>query len=188
MCRAQFALESKLLPHSFQGVFFLENHQKPLGNGWVLKRTMAEKIGESTPRKLGCLSPALAQSRFSAGKLDKFSGVVMQTNYAALFPDVWAMRRANTCSMHRPSALATQLLTSGKRRCRSQNAPSSDMQFVWRNFGVNACVCVRVCSSANAKSHSPLALVEYEPITALGALPGRVVFHSGDNTFIIRIK
>ena len=38
--------------HSFQGSFFLENHQQPLGNGdQFLKRTMAEKNGEkkSTP-------------------------------------------------------------------------------------------------------------------------------------------
>ena len=35
-------------PHSFQGSFFPENHQSPSGNSWVLKRTMVEKIGEST--------------------------------------------------------------------------------------------------------------------------------------------
>ena len=28
---------------------FLENHQKPWGNSWLLKRTMVEKNGESTP-------------------------------------------------------------------------------------------------------------------------------------------
>ena len=36
--------------HSFQGSFLLENHQKPWRNSWCLKRTMAEKNGESTPR------------------------------------------------------------------------------------------------------------------------------------------
>ena len=36
--------------HSFQGSFSLESHQTPGGNGWFLKRTMAEKNGESTPR------------------------------------------------------------------------------------------------------------------------------------------
>ena len=34
----------------FPGILFLENHQKPWGNGWLLKRTMAEENGESTPR------------------------------------------------------------------------------------------------------------------------------------------
>ena len=31
--------------HSFQGSFFPENHKKPWGNGWCLKRTMVERRG-----------------------------------------------------------------------------------------------------------------------------------------------
>ena len=38
----------------FGGSFFLENHQKPWGNGWFLKRTMADKNGELTPRVFLC--------------------------------------------------------------------------------------------------------------------------------------
>ena len=38
------------LPHSFQGCFFLERLQKPRGNGQILKRRMAEKNAESSPR------------------------------------------------------------------------------------------------------------------------------------------
>ena len=30
-----------------EGSFFLENHQKRWGNGWVLTRTMAEKNGNA---------------------------------------------------------------------------------------------------------------------------------------------
>ena len=40
--------------HSFQGSFFLENHQTqtPWGNGCSLKRRMAKRLGESTPRTI----------------------------------------------------------------------------------------------------------------------------------------
>ena len=39
------------LPHSFQGSFFLNNLNKPRGNGQFLNRTRVEKNGEAHPRR-----------------------------------------------------------------------------------------------------------------------------------------
>ena len=56
------------LPHSFQGSFFLENLQKPRENGCFVKRTMVEKNGESTPRKLD--EPMCCLRQVVAGTLE----------------------------------------------------------------------------------------------------------------------
>ena len=39
--------------HSFQESVFLGHHQRPRENGWLLKITMVENNGESTPRTMG---------------------------------------------------------------------------------------------------------------------------------------
>ena len=59
--------------NSFQGSFVLENHQKPEGNGCLLKRTMAEKSGESTPRReMVGNSPTQGNSNALRKQIDSF--------------------------------------------------------------------------------------------------------------------
>ena len=60
--------------HSFQASFFLEKHQKPLGNGWFLKRTMKrmgnqqlEKWGKNNGKRAAALFPGPKWSHFFKG-------------------------------------------------------------------------------------------------------------------------
>ena len=87
--------------HSFQGSF-LENHQKPWGNGWFLKRARAEKNGKGIkPIESRCFSTYLDAGcrKGIEGRLRQSSFVNGPGDVTGLDSQLW-LRNSGSSSKH----------------------------------------------------------------------------------------